>query len=369
MQKSGAKAEMRLWTFQSEAAWQVLQRDGVLHAPTHEDYILHKWMAEQMMQRVGPPPTGADAPLWLWHRRGAKHGPPPRLTSESAVWDAPQYVRLEIEVPERAVLLSDYWAWENLEFFHGLIPGGNGRVLYPLRDEMKAAGLLADQLLEGFSMDELVDLEAAGYPGNLEYHEIKRAITNPQIGPHIRKTWEAIFDIDLPLNPLSGWDCDDNRWLQATIWELRLEQVNDVRVYENQTWKRMSARQKLAHEEYPELSCMMPLPCKVTGLPKLVWVSEQNGVRRRPSVMLSASRKPIPGDWGQVSISDYPHGRGVLNKVSPEDLRHAKDWIKLNKQILLEHWHHGLDETDLLRELKPLSRQPGNRKTDARHGK
>jgi hypothetical protein len=264
-------------------------------------------------------------------------------------------VRLEVEVPDELVLLSHYWLWEDLYFFCGLVPGGNWGSLYALRDEMTAAGLLANVLLEGLHTDEIKELEAAGFKN--EYDHILRALEHPILGQSIRESWEVVFNLDLSCKLKKR--PNDNHWQQATFWEIHLEQVLDVRTYTNPSklWKSMSANQKKAYYKY-ELQHSTPLKPKVTGLTKPIWISEQSFNDDKPWIKISTSARATPGNWGEISISDKPRAqRGLLNKINREELQLAKDWIRLNKDILLEHWRYGLDETDLMNELKSLDRR------------
>jgi hypothetical protein len=67
---------MRVWTFQTIASWEALQRDGVLRGEKYDDEdFFTPWLAEQMAARVGPPPAEMLEPLWGWYRCRKTDGP------------------------------------------------------------------------------------------------------------------------------------------------------------------------------------------------------------------------------------------------------------------------------------------------------
>jgi hypothetical protein len=101
---------LRLWTVQSLAVWELLQKKGRLFAdPQLGDYYKHDdraydWMAAQMTKRVPDYPGGH--PWWAWY------SPLPRLrklrNSDPA---GAEHVRLTLNVPSKSVLLSPLNPW------------------------------------------------------------------------------------------------------------------------------------------------------------------------------------------------------------------------------------------------------------------
>lgn len=347
---------MKLWTFQLIDRWQTLQRDGVLRTHRHDCDPLCDWLAGEMRKRVGPPPEGAAYPICGWHRHGGSCGPPTRYVWECSLWDQPSFVRLEIKVPDEQVLLSDYWRWEDLKFFAGFVPRGNWGQLVALRDDLATAGFLPEILLQGLNLRDLPRLMAAGHKESVELDQIGGVLEHHELGPRIRKSWEVIFDLDFsnkrhPETALPG------RWIQGTFWELHLDQVVDARMCSNPKHQPLLDEQKQAQEQYVELQRMTLLKPHVTGIAKAIWITEQL-FDESPCIKVSASDPPIPGEWGSISISDHPSAqRGLLKKVGIRDVQAAKMWIRVNKEPLLEHWYYGLDDIDLLHQLKPVDRQ------------
>ena len=68
----------------------------------------YRWMARELARRVGPPPRGVKLPLWAWVER-------PDLRSGAHLQRGTRGVLLELELPRRAVLLSDF------ERFHAVL--------------------------------------------------------------------------------------------------------------------------------------------------------------------------------------------------------------------------------------------------------
>lgn len=103
---------MILWTIQDMAAWERLQRTGVLRGdgrrvPAYYRYA-YRWMSDQMRLRLSP--HHARFPLWGWyHWQGIKHRPDLRASGHLA--KGLPGVRIEVELPEHSVLLSDFNSW------------------------------------------------------------------------------------------------------------------------------------------------------------------------------------------------------------------------------------------------------------------
>ena len=145
-------------------------------------------MAEQMCKRIGQPPQGVQYPIWAWHTVEWKHAKPDLRRSEFRSYKTPQ-VCLEVEIPDKAVLLSNEDMWHivlNSEYYGDACSD----------EEYEAEGKWFDSL-----------------PAQ-EQIAVKR------------QSWEKIFDV-FPARETS-WDCH-GKYVQATFWELRLEQVKAVR--------------------------------------------------------------------------------------------------------------------------------------------
>ncbi len=177
---------MRLWTIQTEQAFRLFERRGVLRGDgrrVDRDFRrAYVWMAEQMEQRLGKPPGRSRAPVWawkVWSERSAK----PDLRSRGLLPRGAAGVRIEFEAPPEAVLLSDFTRW------HAIL---NGHFL----DDHEKDG----EFLIGMKYEERIT--------------------------EIEKSWERIFDLERGdpeyFGPLSS------RGVQATLWQIEWGQVRKV---------------------------------------------------------------------------------------------------------------------------------------------
>lgn len=111
---------MKLWTVQTEEVYEQLLKNGSLRAEISKSDCLeggnckefidaYKWMIEQMKEKGYTKPDGYETPWWAWYRLNGEN----KITSEIENLCAPgkKFKLLELEVPDKYVLLSDYDAW------------------------------------------------------------------------------------------------------------------------------------------------------------------------------------------------------------------------------------------------------------------
>lgn len=185
---------MILWTCQEEAVYNELLKTGVYRCDINLSSMKdccekYDWLVRQMKQRIGPPPEQVTYPVWAWYQQQGKHRKPDlRRERWEFGCDGERFACLEIEIPDREVLLSDFDAW---------------------------CMILSDFLISD-TEEEARRLEA-------QYEALspseKRRMKD--------KNRERVFDLS-PLN--NGW-ARRGYEIQATFWELRLEQVRDVRFF------------------------------------------------------------------------------------------------------------------------------------------
>jgi hypothetical protein len=125
---------MRLWTIQDERvyddflekglAYHVIRENTMPWSFTNEpepDAEVHsyKWMASQLAAKVGPAPEGVEFPIWAWKKIYGRNDGKPDMRSWRTTYEE-HVVRLQLEIPETRVLLSDYDTWHmplNLGYF------------------------------------------------------------------------------------------------------------------------------------------------------------------------------------------------------------------------------------------------------------
>ena len=185
---------MILWTSQEEAVYNELLKTGVYRcdlnlSPMKDCRKQYDWLVRQMKQRIGPPPEQVTYPVWALYQQDGKHRKPDLRRERWAVGcNGERFACLEIEIPDRDVLLSDLDVWCII-----------------LND-----GLLSDTEQEDRCLEAQYEALSPS-----EKRRMKE------------KNWERVFDLS-PLNSdwmRRGYD------IQATFWELQLEQVRDVRFF------------------------------------------------------------------------------------------------------------------------------------------
>ena len=185
---------MILWTCQEEAVYRQLQETGVYRCDLNLSSMKdcrekYDWLVRQMKQRIGPPPEQVTYPVWAIYQQSDKHRKPDlRRERWEFGCDGERFACIEIEIPDRDVLLSDLDVWCII-----------------LND-----GLLSDTEQEDRCLEAQYEALSPS-----EKRRMKE------------KNWERVFDLS-PLNSdwmRRGYD------IQATFWELRLEQVRDVRFF------------------------------------------------------------------------------------------------------------------------------------------
>ena len=197
---------MILWAIQTEEAWSELQTHGVLRATRkdiEEDFFhAYEWMVDQMAKRLPMRPGQDRFPLWAWYQWQNEERRKPDLRSGGYMPKDQKGVRIEFEYPDQSALLSDFGLWHYV-------------LNYWYLPESEADG-------EAFE----AELTAAG----LSLFTQKPV---PDAGFHKRivQSWDRIFDLrwfedDLAL-PMS------RKSIQATLWELTIDQVKNCKHFKS----------------------------------------------------------------------------------------------------------------------------------------
>jgi hypothetical protein len=196
---------MIVWTIQAAYVWEMLQRDGILYGPETTDEQLnwrtaYDWMVEQMERRLGPRPKPGAYPLWAWYQWDGAARRRPDLRSALHVPGRTRAVRIEFEIAEDRILLSDFQAWHAALNYAYL-------ALNEAEDDAFEAELAQRGLL--YQSGELV--------------------SDPIYHARILKSWERIFDVD-QVDPDGWWTSPtlEEKDIQGTFWSLSLDQVRKV---------------------------------------------------------------------------------------------------------------------------------------------
>jgi hypothetical protein len=197
---------MILWSILTQQAWKELQRKGRLHANRRhvtKDYLdPYLWMAEQMQRRLKAPKPSKDAmPIWAWHRWQGKRCKPD-LRACNHLPKGERGIRLELQVADDRVLLSDFDLWHYV-------------LNYWYLPETEDAG-------EAFEKK----LALAGLSFYKCDHE--HPLSHPQYRREIEKSWERIFDVGWADREHTIAEPSKKKSIQATLWEIRLTDVVDA---------------------------------------------------------------------------------------------------------------------------------------------
>lgn len=109
---------MILWSIQPEEVFDLIQREGVYHCDIHKSRMgdfadmQYSWLVSQMKKRIGPPPEGVSFPVWAWYQwRKDRKKPDLRAERWYYGYRGEKFYRLEIDIPDEQVLLSNFALW------------------------------------------------------------------------------------------------------------------------------------------------------------------------------------------------------------------------------------------------------------------
>ncbi|MCI4665838.1 MAG: DUF3841 domain-containing protein [Neomegalonema sp.] len=179
---------MKIWTVQSAAAWRELRRNARLIArrehQTADFRAAYDWMRAQMLERIGPPANAGAQPLWGWAKCGAQARS--LSADELSCGYAPgEHVVIQADIPENALLLSDFEAWHCV--LNGTFLARNGAE----NDAFEKRGQLAR--------------DDAG------------------LQREIKHSWARVFD--MPQLCAAFWGPAELRWIQACFWVLEERRI------------------------------------------------------------------------------------------------------------------------------------------------
>lgn len=193
---------MQLYTYQSQEAYERLMLDGVLRITEENKHLTmacredwrdmargaYDYMADRMRYLIGPAPAGVVYPVWAWYKWEGRRTPVPE---HDAHYKGMRCITFRVD--RRRALLSDFDAFSFYVF--------NGACIPETEEESEMAERIAGD-------------PACGMSGLYDYYR--------------RATWERIFQIDRAQDSYSMTG-GKNGSVQATLWELRREQIISVR--------------------------------------------------------------------------------------------------------------------------------------------
>jgi len=196
---------MIVWSNLTAAAWDELQRNGVLQATrqhVEEDFMLaYLWMADQMERRLTTSrPTKEAMPIWVWLQWAGKRRRPD-LRASGHLPKGTCGVRLECKIQDERVLLPDFELWHYVLNY----------------------GYLPKTVKEGEAFEK--ELTAADL--SLMGCSLRNPLSHSEYRQKIERSWERIFDLTWTDPDHAIVSATKNRCIQGTMWELRLDDVVD----------------------------------------------------------------------------------------------------------------------------------------------
>lgn len=189
---------MRLWSIQPIEVWNELQTKGYYRCePSKACFIYDEksnfrdqyiWLVKQMKQCIGDPPQGVYYPVWAWYIFDSKNKKPD-LRQCGYREPGEQSVCIEFEIPKEKVLLSDFDGWHLVLGNSYYIRGGSAE--------------------ESDSIDIWLD-----------------SLSEEERNKETEVSWQGIFN-----NPVESDWCPVGQYVQATFWELRMDQVIKVQFF------------------------------------------------------------------------------------------------------------------------------------------
>lgn len=92
---------------------------------------------------------------------------------------------------------------------------------------------------------------------------------------------------------------------------------------------------------------------KDTKLPCIIYISDRRGINHGPRIKVN---KDYSDHWignsFSITISDNPIIVGDPGKIKISDIEMIKDWILLNKTILLQYWKEEIGIVDFVKNMK-----------------
>lgn len=197
-----------LWTIQSYEAWQNMQEVGYLRGyPEHveEDWLsYYQWMILQMHLRIKAPSydNGSFYPVWAWHQWQNDKQKKPDLRYSAYLKRGEKGVLIEFEADQNSALLSDFELWHYVMNYWYLAS----------------------------SLQEMEQFEEELKKNNLSFYK-QKPLPNKEFHIKIVHSWEKIFDLDWVDDEEEITRKKNDKSIQATLWEVRLEQVRSVREF------------------------------------------------------------------------------------------------------------------------------------------
>ena len=90
-----------------------------------------------------------------------------------------------------------------------------------------------------------------------------------------------------------------------------------------------------------------------TGLPFVVFISQQGGARH--DVRIKLARAPKVRASEMITVAVRPAPRVIRGSIGSREFEPVRKWIELNRDVLVRYWNGEIEYTeDAIGALKPL---------------
>lgn len=191
---------MIVWSIRSVSELKILETHGRFFTADQKvpDFRRdsYAWMAARLGKQVARPPY-INFPVWAWYQwRGPTH-PRPDLRVSSHLPRGMEGALIKLDIPEHQLLLSDFQRWHAVLNRHYL-PESR-------RDEER-------------------------FERALRHSGVKPKWPYPEpFATEVEQSWERIFDLSMRMYRRNYWGPRDKVAIQAVFWEIRTENVIEVR--------------------------------------------------------------------------------------------------------------------------------------------
>lgn len=104
---------------------------------------------------------------------------------------------------------------------------------------------------------------------------------------------------------------------------------------------------------------MTNLKPEETGLPVIIYVSDKGNSQHGPRIKVQNDySSKVTNDWFSVTIANdakVPDSQSHIKiKVKAKDIDKVKQWVRLNRDLLLKYWNGTITTTTFIKEFKKL---------------
>lgn len=194
---------MRLWTIQPIKVLNEIKEKGRFICDINKSSMIYckygldkqtkfayDWMCKKMVEKGISQPKNVDYPIWAWYTYNWKNKKPD-LRCSGLGKPGEKSVCIELEIPDKDVLLSDFNHWH-----------------YVLNNSYMNPG----------TTEEVADIYDYLY-GKVADNREKKLLKED--------SWEKIFEI----TPFDNIYICTGRYVQATFWELKSEYIKSVKYF------------------------------------------------------------------------------------------------------------------------------------------